>query len=320
MHRLFSAVGLSALLAPVLAAPFMSDDQVHEERNIRIVKSIIDDRRFGHINVELPRRSPESDVETLGFRIEVLNSSAACGFGNVTVAGTVLPQSVAGDVSTGKGSVSTTTESIVLGSWDFHCIRVSGVPDAQLMKFAIGSVDGKAIENSGFSLLFRQSGLTEILTVETDLSVPDEVVANPNRETPQRSHEAQEEHDAERAELGYLWSQLREIKYLIRRKERLLAQRRLRQAKVDIKDCGSLRCVAKAMAQQAKHAAHMVYGKIDGDDQDFDDFRHHPSQWFFQQTSWARVRKPHAWRPWRSYGASTALEGSWGAALGVKQE
>ncbi|EKD18654.1 uncharacterized protein L3040_002080 [Drepanopeziza brunnea f. sp. 'multigermtubi'] len=274
MHRLFSAVGLSALLAPVLAAPFMSNDQVGQERDIRVVRSI-DDRRFGHVNVELPRGSPDANAETLGFQIEILNSETACGFGNVTVAGTVLPQTVAGDVSTGKGSVPTTTKSIVLGSWEFHCIRVSGVPDAQLMKFAIESVDGRAIENTGFSLLYRQSGLTEILTVETDLSVPDEVVANPNRETLQRFHEAHEEHDAERAELGCLWSQLREIKYLIRQKERLLAQREFRQAKIDITDCDSLRCFARAMAQQAKHAAYMVYGKINGDAQDFDDSRQH---------------------------------------------
>jgi hypothetical protein len=91
----------------------------------------------------------------LAFRLQLLNSEAACGYGNVTVEGQELPQTLNGDVSTGSGTFAINQKSIV-ASWSFNCIKINGVPDSQFMKFIVDFIDGKAVQNVGFSVLFRQ--------------------------------------------------------------------------------------------------------------------------------------------------------------------
>ncbi|KAH7384775.1 hypothetical protein BKA64DRAFT_726284 [Cadophora sp. MPI-SDFR-AT-0126] len=277
MRGLFSALALLPVV--VSAAPFVPDDQVDHEWDRRALKPFTEAQAVAHIEVDVPSKSPDVDPTALGFRIEVLNSETPCGFGNVTIDGTVLPQTVEGDVSTGKGSVSTNTKGVVVGSWKFHCIRVNGIPDAQLLKFTINYVDGRSMEDSGFSMLFRQSGTTEILNIETDLSIPDEITANPNPAGLQPDHSDYQKHhggiEDDLAELDYLWSQLREIRYLIHQKERSIAQHANQHYETDITDCDSLKCVVKAMAQHAKHTALGIYGKISGDDEELRHGRHH---------------------------------------------
>ncbi|KAG9241427.1 hypothetical protein BJ878DRAFT_229133 [Calycina marina] len=282
MRGLFNALALLKVF--VSAAPFVPDDQVDQEWDRRGVTTLTEARALAHIEVDVPSKSPDVVPTTLGFRIEVLNSETTCGFGNVTIDGIVLPQTGDGDVSTGKGSVSTNTKGVVVGSWNFHCIRVNGIPDAQLLKFTVNYVDGRAMEDSGFSMLFRQSGMPEIMTIEADLSISDEIIANPNPKGLKPDHgNSHKYHGAIKdvfAELDYLWSQLEEIRYLFHQKERSIALYANRRYETDIKDCDSLKCVVKAMAHQAKHAAFGIYGKISGDDEEPRHGRHHPDESF----------------------------------------
>ncbi|KAH7313157.1 hypothetical protein BKA65DRAFT_154296 [Rhexocercosporidium sp. MPI-PUGE-AT-0058] len=284
MRSLFNALALLPAVAIVSAVPFVPDDQVDQEWDRRALATpITENSPFANIDLDIKSTSPDVDSTTLRFRVDVLNSETPCGFGNVTIDGTVLPQTVDGDVSTGKGSVSSNTKGVVVGSWSFHCITVNGIPDAQLLKFTVDFVDGKAMEDAGFSMLFRQSGLTEIMNIETDLSIPDEVVANPNPmafrpDYGTLNHRPGIENDM--AELDYLWSQLREIKYLIHQKERSI-QADLHRA-IDIKDCDSVKCVVQAMAHRAKHAAFDLYDKISGDDEE-GRYRHHRPKGSFRE-------------------------------------
>ncbi|PBP28947.1 hypothetical protein BUE80_DR000179 [Diplocarpon rosae] len=300
MRGLLLGVGLTALLAPVFAAPVVPVDKGIQEWDQSAVESFADRvSASAHVNVELPRKSPDAIRTTVGFRLEVLQSEATCGRGNVTIDGLTLPQTLHDDVSTGRGSVLSTTKSTVVGSWAFHCIRVNGIPDAQFMKFAIHSVDGEDVEkNIGFSLLFRQTGLASIVATATDLSLPDELVANPNPRTLQLADAAdRQETEADLADLEDLRSQLSDIRDLIREKERAVTQRRVGHAELAFTDCDSLGCVLKALAHRAKYAAHTVYRTMSGGDA-MQDFRrdHHQRPW----RKHGNRAGPPPWRAWKA--------------------
>ncbi|KAK0102823.1 hypothetical protein ONS96_005456 [Cadophora gregata f. sp. sojae] len=280
MRSLLNALVL--LPVAVYAAPFVPDDQVDQEWDRRGIKSLPEAQAFAHVQIDVPNKSPDVVPTTLDFQLEVLDTETPCGFGNVTVDGTVLPQTVDGDISRGKGSVSTITKGVVVASWEFHCIRVNGVPDAQLLKFTINYIDGMAMEDSGFSMLFRQSGTPEIVNIETDPTVPDEIAANPNPESLLPDHGNTHKHlggiEEDLAELHYLWSQLRELTYLIHQKERSIAHHANQHYETDIKDCDSLKCVVNAMARKTKHAALGIYNKITGNEDEPRHGQHHADE------------------------------------------
>ena len=187
----------------------------------------------------------------------------------MTVDGQALPQNVEGDVSTGKGSFTTIRKDIVGASWSFHCVKVNGQPDSQFLKFVVGVLDGEAIEGVGFSALFRQAGSTEIIHIETDLSLPDQIVANPNPDGLEPLDDEDREFsqfsiEQEMDELDWMRAQLKELEYLIFIKEQLVAEHARPHFDEEIKDCDSLKCVARAVVEKARNAAHKAFSKIHG--------------------------------------------------------
>jgi hypothetical protein len=227
----------------------------------------------------------------LDFRLDVLPSEDVCGFGNITLDGQLLPQSLDGEVLAGKGSIATDRESIVAASWSFHCVKANGQSDAQLLKFIVDSVDGKAMDDVGFAVLFRQTDTTEILHIEKDLSIPDYVVANPDPEglLPIDEHINFPQYSIEDdiAELDFMWAQLRELQYLIAEKEREIAEQYSQNFDEDIKDCDILKCVVSTVANKARNVAHALYEKIHGHHEEHDEevdgfpknsFKHRPGK------------------------------------------
>jgi hypothetical protein len=221
------------------------------------------------------------------LRLDVLPSDQPCGFGNITIDGQPLPQNLDADtrVSSGKGSISTSTKSVIVGSWTFDCIAVNGKPDGQLLLFTVHSVDGESTEDVAFSVLFKQTGETEIMNIEIKPAASAQVLAGHSREGHHESSEghhvghtdAQGPHDSfnihkEIAELRYMEAQLEELKWLIHEKKHAI--RRFAHHRMDngIKDCDSLRCVARKTYANARDAASRIYGKITGDDAEFDHF------------------------------------------------
>lgn len=232
------------------------------------------DHSFALVSVEVPTESRSPDEwasQVLGFRIDVLRSEAACGFGNLTINGQVLPQAVEDSVMTGKGSISTERNGVVVASWQFHCIKVNGQPEAQLLKLVVDFVGGKAMRDVGFSVTFKQTGMTEIINIETDLSVPDEIVANPNPEGLQPvggiTDSSHYNIDEDIAELQWMRAQLEELQFLIAEKEQTIAQHMSDNFYKDIKHCDNLKCVMKAIAKKARKATHHIYGKLNGDEE-----------------------------------------------------
>ncbi|TVY40052.1 hypothetical protein LOCC1_G005215, partial [Lachnellula occidentalis] len=280
MHGLLKA---ALLLAPALASTLVVPEAEVQEFNAADYTPIAD-HSFALVSIEVPTksRSPDEwDSQVLGFRIDVLKSEAACGFGNLTINGQLLPQGLEDNVMTGKGPISTERKGVVVASWQFHCINVNGQPEAQLLKLVVDLVDGKAMRDVGFSVAFKQTGATEIINIETDLSVPDEIVANPNPEglQPVGGITDSSHYDIEEdiAALQWMRAQLEELHFLIAEKEQTIAQHMSDKFHKDIKDCDNLRCVMKAIAEKATRATRHIYGKLGGDEEiDGGDHGHFP--------------------------------------------
>ncbi|KAM3084831.1 hypothetical protein ACMFMG_003280 [Clarireedia jacksonii] len=240
--------------------------------------------------------------QPLRLRLDVLPSDQPCGFGNLTLDGQFLPQGLDADtlVSSGKGSVLTSTKNVIVGSWTFNCIVVNGKPYGQLLQFVVDFVDGKSAEDNGFSVLFKQTGKTEIINIETQPFTTAHIVANHFPEDHgakghhQKDGDSMNEHKGfeghhldhsdvqgpqrhfnvhqEIHELRYMEAQLEELKWLIHKKKHAI--RRFAHDSMDggIMDCDSLRCVARKTYDNARGAASKIYGKITGDDTEFDNF------------------------------------------------
>ncbi|KAF5875758.1 uncharacterized protein Bfra_011520 [Botrytis fragariae] len=169
------------LLAPAIVSAFVLPPASEQDVDIEFEKNDVDTTEaytMGFVRLDLGHDSSSADVSPLDLRVDILHSTEACGFGNVLIDGQPLSQTFDSEtsISSGKGSISTSTNKIVVGSWSFDCIVIDGKPRGQLMKVMIDFVDGKAIENSGFSVLFRQTEETEIMNIETISSEEDQVI------------------------------------------------------------------------------------------------------------------------------------------------
>ncbi|KAF7926044.1 uncharacterized protein EAE97_010344 [Botrytis byssoidea] len=169
------------LLAPAIVSALVLPPTSEQDIDVEFEKNDVDTTEaytMGFVRLDLGHDSSSADVSPLDFRVDILHSTEACGFGNVLIDSQPLSQTFDSEtsISSGKGSISTSTNKIVVGSWSFDCIVIDGKPRGQLMKFMIDFVDGKAIENSGFSVLFRQTEETEIMNIETISSEEDQVI------------------------------------------------------------------------------------------------------------------------------------------------
>lgn len=252
--------------------------------------SFLDAHTMDFVRLDIGHDSSSANISPLNLRIDILHSTEACGFGNVTIDGQALSQTFDSEslVSSGKGSIATSESQIIVGSWIFDCIIIDGQQHGQLMKFMIEFLDGIAIENSGFSVLFRQTEETEIMNVETISFQEDQVIENrlSHDQSLERQHHNEngfEEHGhhighekfnihKEMAEVRYMKAQLKELKYLIHEKERHISKHMQENHNPDnrIRDCDSLRCVAEVVSGRARK----FYGKIAGDGFDEEYFHH----------------------------------------------
>ncbi|EPE33876.1 hypothetical protein GLAREA_06889 [Glarea lozoyensis ATCC 20868] len=225
------------------------------------------------ISLNIPTNwGPSHDWSSEAFELhlEVFPSADVCDQGKVTIDGQRLLQVAEGGAMTGKGQLQAKTERELVTSWEFHCVKVNGVPDSRLLRFVVNTIDGNEKNIVGFTTLFRQTGSTEILRIETDLSIPDTVIANPNPNGLQPLGEGppipQTEWKNDFNELHCLRTQLRELKHLIWKKEQHLSRNRAPPPEVNIQGCDSLKCVAEAVIHKARTAARRLSTKAKGDD------------------------------------------------------
>lgn len=279
----------SLLLAPALATAFAVPHERHEhgpkydgeeEEHVTGKNSA---SRLGFLSnkfskdhsfalIGLDASSHDRHSRPVPLRLDVFPIDAPCGSANITIDGHPLATTASGDVLSGKGSLTTEKESNIKASWTVQCIYVNGQADSQFLKFAIESVDGKNVKDLGFSSVFKQTGTTEIVSIKTDLHVPDIVASNPNPEGLEPATEDDEFHghnhgiEHQLHELQWLHAQLHELHLLIAEKEEAISQHATEHYEADVKDCDSLKCIVKAVAKKAKHTVHEMYGHISGDE------------------------------------------------------
>lgn len=239
---------------------------------------LLDGRTLGLVPLDIFPDSTSAEMFPLELQIEILPSTEACGLGNVTIDRQTLSQTFDPEtlVSSGRGSISTSKSKIIVGSWSFDCIMIEGKPNGQLMKFMIDFIDGKSIENAGFSVLFRQSGDTEIMHIEMISSQEDQLIVHHspdkyhhNGDGPAGEHKHHIGHGKfdihnELAKLRYMQAQLKELKYLIHEKKRHISKHVQDHHNIDqrIRDCDSIRCIARVFGGRARK----FYGNLVSDD------------------------------------------------------
>ncbi|EDN98382.1 hypothetical protein SS1G_13240 [Sclerotinia sclerotiorum 1980 UF-70] len=291
MRSLLKAFLLAPAIVSALVLPSSSKQDVDAEFKENDTNST-DAYTIGFVRLDIGHAFSSADMSPLDLRIDILHSTEACGFGNVTIDGQALSQIFNPEtlVSSGKGSVSTSTNKLIVGSWSFDCIIIDGKPHEQSMKFMVDFVEGKAFQNVGFSVLFRQTEKTEILNIETISSEEGEFIKYLSRQgqsfdKKHHNGKGSGEHGhhighkdfnihKELAELRYMKAQLEELKYLIHQKKRHISKHFQENHNLDrIRDCDSLRCVARVISGRARRFYENIAG-YGGDEQHF----HHSSE------------------------------------------
>ncbi|RYP44601.1 hypothetical protein DL768_008950 [Monosporascus sp. mg162] len=86
------------------------------------------------------------------FRFDILESDAACGYGNITLDGQALYQDESG---VGSGSIITERGSNIVAKWKFTCIERDDGYQEQRLNFNVITVDDK-VQDVEYAVLFRQ--------------------------------------------------------------------------------------------------------------------------------------------------------------------
>lgn len=130
--------------------------------------------------------------------MRVFESGAPCGYGNVTINGEPLAQD---DLGVGSGSIITNGGSVLVAGWKFTCVDPEGDSAAQLLSVHIVSADGKDVDDTGFSVQFRQTAPVSISFIDGTESRVKSLLAH-------LSNTSRPDLDVELAELEMLKKQL----------------------------------------------------------------------------------------------------------------
>ncbi|KAK7926985.1 hypothetical protein PG985_003983 [Apiospora marii] len=145
------------------------------------------------------------------LQLDVLESAEPCGYGNVTLNGDQLPQDEEGR---GSGPIIIDNGRIIVGDWHFDCVE-SDHRAEQLLRFNVVNIDGRPVENVGFSTLFHQQfpvSVTYVDGAESVINIP----------TVEEDSDGRKLND-ELAELARMKSQLLKLQEKIALKEKVLS-------------------------------------------------------------------------------------------------
>ncbi|PSN71378.1 hypothetical protein BS50DRAFT_660478 [Corynespora cassiicola Philippines] len=232
------------------------------------------------------------DDESLILSFKTEASPEACGNSNITLNGINLSQEWNGDFASGSGSYTGVTDFeenawFLQHNWDLEwdsvCLHGEGEADdaAQVFTVNIKAIDGKPIDKpSGFTLSFKQLSPPELLRLEAapNPSASNKENAESWREPPAHLRlivpNAQGEViqttggpppaslEDDIRELRALQAEVQELQKAIKEKKKHI-QKQLRKDvqtfKKELKDCDSITCVVKVVADKAHSAWRIVY-------------------------------------------------------------
>lgn len=216
------------------------------------------------IRLDVPHAEDDSVKLQTTLRLSVLESEESCGHGNVLLNGQALSQDADG---LGSGSISTEQGSLLIANWKFACVDLDDAHKEQTLDVHVDFVDGKEVNDMGFTVQFQQKGQVWVTYIEG----ADSIITAPKLdffpEEPQ-GHEFNPELDAEISELEFMKMQLVELEQAIFMKELFLAEAFGFHSRKGSKlsDCDNLKCIAKSMYDSVKGVASKFYGHGMGED------------------------------------------------------
>ncbi|OTA69677.1 hypothetical protein K449DRAFT_429148 [Hypoxylon sp. EC38] len=247
------------LLAPLLAVALPTKHDVNNP--------------YALLNLDI--NTTEDDIPFQGphtqtLRLDVLESTSPCGYGNVTLNGQALAQDENGF---GSGSISTESGNSILANWGFTCVHLEDEFQGQMMTFEVISIDEKDVHDVGFTVKFQQMAPISISLINATGSIIDSPMSNEDIDD-NPSKETSATLDQELAELKSMMRQLAALEYAISSKVHHIS------ATYDFKlkrpgefhslsECDSLKCIVKTMYHRAKHVASKLYGYRFGDEGHF---------------------------------------------------
>lgn len=206
------------------------------------------------ITLHLPEGDDDTTSGDLVLRLDINEATEACGSGNVLVSGQSLSEA-------GSGSLVIENDRLIDAAWNLTCVTWNDVPQEQLLSLNVDFVDGRPVEDVGFTVRFQQVAPVWISDVEGSASMTRLHSISPNQ--PDCDNDEKLNVDAELAELDYLRWQMHELRHEIHARERRLAEAagwaHHHKRPMMVEDCDSLRCVARALLHKVKGAALSFY-------------------------------------------------------------
>ncbi|KAI1134502.1 hypothetical protein F5Y05DRAFT_206956 [Hypoxylon sp. FL0543] len=240
------------LLAPLLAVALPTRHEVNNPHAL--------------INLDININEDEALLQETTLRLDILESTSPCGYGNVTLNGQALAQDEDG---AGSGSITTESGNSILANWGFTCVHLEDEFQGQMMTFEVISIDDKEVHDVGFTVQFQQMAPVSISLINSTGSVVDvplssDVDEDADEQTPATL-------DQELAELKSMMRQLAALEYAISSKVQHISATydfKIKRpgAFHSVSECDSLKCVVKTMYHRAKHMASKLYGYRFGDE------------------------------------------------------
>ncbi|KAF3061950.1 hypothetical protein GL218_03298 [Daldinia childiae] len=142
------------LLAPLLTAALPTIQEVKVPHAI--------------INLDINSTSDEINHRGTTLRLDILESTSPCGYGNVTLSGQSLAQDENG---AGSGPVITENGNTILANWAFSCVHLEDEFQGQLMTFEVISLDGEEAHDVRFVVQFQQMAPPSISFINGTASI-----------------------------------------------------------------------------------------------------------------------------------------------------
>ncbi|KAI1382028.1 hypothetical protein F4677DRAFT_12673 [Hypoxylon crocopeplum] len=232
------------LLAPVLVTALPTTQEVNGP----------------HALIDLDINTTSEDIYLGGatLRLDILESTAPCGYGNVTLNGQALAQDENG---VGSGPITTEHGNTILANWGFTCVHLEDEFQGQLMTFELISVDDTQVQDVGFTVQFQQMAPVSVSLINGTGSIMEAVSSEAIDDSLVKDNSAAL--DAELAELKSMMRQLAALEYAISTKVQHISEtfdfKRPKEFH-SLSECDSLKCVVKTMYSRAKHMASRLYG------------------------------------------------------------
>ncbi|KAI1652875.1 hypothetical protein F4813DRAFT_394224 [Daldinia decipiens] len=211
------------------------------------------------INFDINPTSDEINRHGTTLRLDILESTSPCGYGNVTLSGQSLAQDENG---AGSGPVITDHGNTVLANWTFSCVHLEDEFQGQLMTFEVVSLDGEEAHDVKFVVQFQQMAPPSISSINGTVSVTETPI--PASATDENLvKETSTPLDSELAELKSMIRQFAALEQAISSKVQHISETYDFKSPDEFHSfwrCDSLKCLVKTMYGRAKYVASRLYG------------------------------------------------------------